>query len=99
MRDFSPFFSSRRFYGEQHFHYGLDRSGEFSIQQAELLMNHGWTYQALAEGLRSPGSPEEERFVAVCSGEKNAETDHEKVWMRYCTKVSPLNRGRKSAAI
>ena len=88
MTNTTAFSSNRKFYGDDHFPYGLDRSGRFTRQQVDLLLDHGWAYKALAEGDQTPVTPEERAFVAVCQGEKDAKTDHEKVWQWYCTKVS-----------
>ena len=88
MANISSFYSDRRFYGDGHFPYGLDRSGEFTRAQADLLMQHGWAYQALAEGSRTPATGEEQAFVAVCRGEQAPKTAHEKVWVLFCTKIS-----------
>ena len=88
MANIPSFDSNRKFYGDSHFPYGIDRSGEFTREQANLLIEHGWTYQALAEGARVPATPEEEAFVSVCRGEQAPETIHEKVWMLFCSKIS-----------
>jgi uncharacterized protein YifE (UPF0438 family) len=88
MANIPSFDSNRKFYGDGHFHYGIDRSGEFTREQANLLLQHGWAYQALAEGSRAPVTKEEEAFVAVCRGKQAPKTDHEKVWMLFCSKIS-----------
>lgn len=89
MDNIPSFDSNRKFYGDDYFPYGIDRSGEFSREQANLLIRHGWAYRALAEGSRLPVTPEEEAFVSVCQGEQAAETTHEKVWMLFCSKTAP----------
>lgn len=76
----------RKFWGTDHFPYGFARSGEFTREQVQLLENHGYAYQALALGERSPQTPEEEDFVKFCHGEKVAQTKHEKVWERFMKK-------------
>ncbi len=88
MTNTPSFYSECKFYGESHFPYGIDRSGEFTREQADLLMQHGWAYQALAEGSRAPVTKEEEAFVAVCRGEQAPKTAHERAWMVFCTKTS-----------
>lgn len=88
MTNIPSFDSNRKFFGDSHFPYGLDRSGEFTLEQARLLINHGWAYQALADGSRVPATPEEESFVRVCLGEQAPETVHEKVWMLFWSKIS-----------
>tara|TARA_B100000446_G_C10479348_1_gene315361 strand:- start:302 stop:595 length:294 start_codon:yes stop_codon:yes gene_type:complete len=97
MTNIAPFYSERKFYGDGHFPYGIDRSGEFTREQANFLLNHGWAYQALAEGSRTPVTPEEEVFVAVCRGEKPPKTAHEKAWMLFCTKISLSKEAISSA--
>lgn len=88
MDNIVSFYSTRTFYGDSYFPYGLDRSGEFTIQQATLLKKHGWAYQGLAEGSREPITPEEEQFIAVCQGRREPESAHEKVWALYHKKIS-----------
>ncbi len=82
------FYSDRNFYADEHFPYGLNRSGEFTFAQSELLIQHGCAYEAIANGSREPVSDEEARFLAVCRGEFPAESEHEKVWQLYLTKVA-----------
>lgn len=102
MKTSTSFYSNRKFFGESHFPYGLERSGEFTRQQTELLLNHGFAFQALADGSREPATLEEETFVAVCQGKQLAQTSHEKVWQLYCLKTnakpvfvkSPFNRSK-----
>lgn len=88
MANMLSFDSDRKFYCDKYFPYGLDRSGEFTRDQANLLIQHGWAYQTLAEGTRRPHTPDEEAFVAVCRHEKEPTTIHEKVWMLFCAKTS-----------
>lgn len=81
------FEANKRFYADKHFPYGISRSGEFNRQQAKLLEEHGEAYQALHSGERSPINDEERDFVAVCKGEKPAQTEHEVAWIRFCEKT------------
>ncbi len=73
------FKSTSKFKADEFFPYGISRSGEFTIQQAELLENHGSAYQSLHTGEREPVNEEERRFVALTKGELAAETSHELV--------------------
>ncbi len=93
MDNITSFYSSRTFYGDTYFPYGLDRSGEFTIQQTTLLKKHGWAYQGLTEGSREPVTTEEEQFIAMCQGRREPESAHEKVWALYREKISapPFN--------
>ena len=87
MQDFGSFVSTKKFYGEAHFPYGISRSGEFNNDQAALLEIHGVAYQELHTGLRVPTNDEEREFVSVCEGVKAPQTKHEITWMRYCQKT------------
>ncbi len=87
MQNLDSFVANKRFYGEEHFPYGISRSGEFNNDQAELLEVHGIAYQELHSGLRVPVNDEEREFVSVCKGHKAPQTKHEITWMRYCQKV------------
>ncbi|CAA0101122.1 Uncharacterised protein [BD1-7 clade bacterium] len=84
----SSFASTKRFYADALFPYGFARSGEFTIQQVALLEEHGVAYDELHNGLRKPANDEERAFVAVCHGQRNAETPHETTWLHYCEKAN-----------
>lgn len=84
----TAFLSHSKFYAEEHFRYGLARSGEFSSKQALLLENHGKAYQALHDGFQEPADDEERNFLAVCRGEREPSTPHEIAWVRFCQKTS-----------
>lgn len=88
MAKISSFNSDRNFYADEHFPYGLNRSGEFTSVQSGLLIQHGCAYEAIANGSRAPSNDEEERFLAVCQGECPAESPHETVWQLYLAKIS-----------
>lgn len=81
------FQANGKFNPTTHFPYGLARSGEFNRQQVLLLEKHGKAYEALHMGQRAPANEEEAHFLAVCRGDVEPETEHERVWMRYCQKI------------
>ncbi len=89
MNDYTSFATESQFHGDEHFPYGLARSGEFTQEQAELLTNHGYAYKAIADGNRAPVTQEEQRFLEVCRGERRAQSAHEKVWQRFLDKTNP----------
>ncbi len=82
------FQSNSKFYPNKHFPYGFARCGDFTNEQAELLERHGRAYEALQSGDREPSNEEEVRFIAVCRGEVDAMSEHEKAWMLYRKKVA-----------
>lgn len=81
------FYAASRFYPDEHFPHGIARSGEFINTHAELLEVHGRAYSELHAGTRQPVDEEETQFLEVCRGEREALTDHEKAWERYCLKT------------
>lgn len=88
MYDKDSFYSNSKFYSDKHFPYGFARSGQFTCEQADLLERHGKAYEALQNGNREPVNQEETRFIAVCRGESDPVSEHEKVWMLYCHKTA-----------
>lgn len=79
----SDFCSNKRFFDDENFPYGFERSGEFTSAQAKLLTDHGLAYKALLLKAKEPVSEEEKRFVMFCDGFRDAETVHEKTWKKY----------------
>ncbi|MCD1630800.1 DUF413 domain-containing protein [Marinobacter shengliensis] len=55
----------------------------FSEDEIELLVTYGSWLAALMRGAISPETPAQERFVEVCNGNKNPESQFEKVWAKY----------------
>src|SRR5579872_4200742 len=49
--------------------------------ERDLLARHYNFYRALANGSRSPTSKAQRRFVAVCRGEAEPETEHERAYV------------------
>jgi uncharacterized protein YifE (UPF0438 family) len=87
MNKFKPFTANSKFYALEHFPYGLKRCGEFTKDQALLLEAHGACYDALDTGVLEPRCEEEQHFLDVCQGKKEAVTIHEKVWRKFCKKT------------
>ncbi|WP_143247478.1 DUF413 domain-containing protein [Agaribacterium haliotis] len=83
----ASFHSSRKFYANDHYPYGLARSGDYNSKQSALLENCGQAYAELSSGKRKPVNDEEQRFVLVCKGELCAESEHELAWLRFCQKT------------
>lgn len=77
------FSSNKRYFDDENFPYGFERSGEFTSTQAVLLTNHGRVYKALANGDQQPADQDEKNFVKFCKGQREAETQHEKAWKKY----------------
>ncbi len=78
------------YYDDMHFPHGFARSGYFTKRQAEILTSYGrhlrelWTEEIQAE------NDVEKSFVAVCQGQKAAESEIEKVWLAYLRAVQQV---------
>ena len=88
----TSFATNRKFYDDDHFPYGFDRSGEFTCRQATLLTERGYAYQELAAGRRKALTEQEKSFVRYCLGDKCAETEDEAVWGRYVALTRQIRR-------
>jgi len=87
------FQSHSRFYDDINFPYGLDRSGDFTKKQAEILTNCGQTLLSLELGHSQPANQAQSEFLDAMTGKKDCENDIEKTWMTYKTVVA--GKGRK----
>jgi uncharacterized protein YifE (UPF0438 family) len=79
------------FYDNKHFPYGFGRSGQFTLQQAELLNLLGRQLQALQLGSCLPETAEEKQFVAVMAGHAAPSSLVERVWYKYQQITTSLN--------
>lgn len=85
-RFFKPFVDNRNY------PYGLERSGDYSIREAERLRKLGETFRRLEVGELQPESEVEAQFVKMIRGEKEATTDNEKLWLKYRARVEGKSR-------
>jgi uncharacterized protein YifE (UPF0438 family) len=56
--------------------------GDFAEPERELLARYGRWLEALASGAVAPATPGQEQFVKVARGERDPETDFERVWVK-----------------
>jgi len=80
------------FYDMKKFPRGFNKYGEFTKDEAALLHSYGRELQALEKGEKKPENKAQKQFVAVCRGERAAETFLEKTWTKY---LDRLNRKPK----
>lgn len=80
----ASFQSKKRFFDDANFPKGFRRCGDFTNKEAEMLENHGEAMKALAEGSRSPVTPEEAQFVDVVRTNKPPSSLLEQIWLKYC---------------
>jgi len=67
----------------KNFPWGFSKSGDFTIAQSDILQKYGKVLLALENKEKAPLTPEEKRFIAVCSGKKTASSPLELAWMKY----------------
>lgn len=85
-RVIKPFVDSRNY------PYGLERSGDYSIREAQQLRQLGETFRRLEVGELEPSNEVETQFVKMTRGEKEATSDSEKLWLKYRAKVEGKSR-------
>ena len=56
--------------------------GNFAEPERDLLAKYGRWLEGLASGAIAPATPAQEQFVTVSRGERDAETDFERVWVK-----------------
>ncbi|MFP1727072.1 DUF413 domain-containing protein [Lonsdalea quercina] len=81
------FSTTSRFFDNKFYPRGFSRHGDFTIKEAQLLECHGHALNELDIGKRQPITDEEIQFLAVCHGERKPETELEKIWIKYTTRV------------
>jgi len=80
------------FYDTRKFPRGFNKYGEFTKDEANLLHAYGHELNDLEKGQKKPENKLQKQFLAVCRGERTAETTIEKTWMKY---LDRLNRKPK----
>ena len=80
---------SHAYYDDKHFPMGFNRSGDFTIGEAKLLTEYGSTLKQLSDGKLSAESSEEDHFLDVVSGSTEAQTEIEKLWLKYIKVTAP----------
>lgn len=86
------FATTNRFFDNKNYPRGFSRHGDFTIKEAQLLESVGYALNELELGKRQPLTQDEINFVAVCRGEREAESEHEKVWMKYMSRINRPKR-------
>ena len=59
------------------------RSLKLTGQEQVLLQKNYKFYRSLAMGTQKPNTDAQRHFVAVCRGNANPQTDHEKVYVKH----------------
>ena len=80
---------SRPFFDDKHFPQGFNRSGDFTVPEAKLLTEFGLRLKLLSEQKVNAENDDEHRFIQVISGNEEAQSSLEKVWLKYVTISKP----------
>jgi len=75
--------SGKAFRDDKNFPHGFSRSGNFSRNESELLTSGGACAFALANAKQEAETAAQKHLLAVCRGEVDAESEFEKVWLKY----------------
>ena len=86
------FTTTNRFFDNKHYPRGFSRNGDFTIKEAQLLERHGSAFNELDLAKREPVTEEEIKFVEVCRGLKEPETEAERVWSKYMSRIKRPKR-------
>ncbi|KDM90784.1 DUF413 domain-containing protein [Photobacterium galatheae] len=94
-----------KFYDDKNFPRGFNRSGVFTLSEANILESYGRTMRGIQEGLLQPENPEEIQFFAEITGQQEVASEFAKCWMKYLKQTSTkvrsytlCNSPRKSSA-
>lgn len=75
----------RKFYDDEHFPGGIERSGFFTISEANYLINYGETLDCLSRGTVLPETADETEFVACMQSNIASNCYEVKLWRKYLT--------------
>lgn len=77
-----------KFYDDKNFPRGFNRSGVFTVSEAQILENYGRTMRGLIDGSIEPESDEEKFFLAELSGKQEMTSSFAKCWTKYLNKTT-----------
>ncbi|WP_449549076.1 DUF413 domain-containing protein [Lelliottia amnigena] len=86
------FTTTNRFFDNKNYPRGFSRHGDFTIKEAQLLERYGYAFNELDLGKREPATEDEKQFVAVCRGEREPESEIERVWIKYMGRIKRPKR-------
>lgn len=91
----NSFISPIKFYDDYHFPKGFSRSGDFTLNEAEMLTNCGTIIHQLINNEFLPESEEQKHFKSVILGTSEPLYQVEKVYLKY---LNVIDKMAKSAA-
>ena len=88
------FESEKPFNDFQHFARGIRRSGDFTINESNLLEQCGTAMMELYKGTRKPKTPEEKEFVKQISSDDVITDRNAKIFKKYLQVIQPRHLHR-----
>ncbi|PSW04372.1 DUF413 domain-containing protein [Photobacterium lipolyticum] len=79
--------SEGKFYDDKNFPRGFNRSGDFTINEADTLENFGRTMKALYEGQITPVEESEVNFIKEITGQQEVTSHYARCWVKYLNKT------------
>tara|TARA_Y100000780_G_scaffold168178_1_gene153021 strand:+ start:862 stop:1239 length:378 start_codon:yes stop_codon:yes gene_type:complete len=76
------------FADKKNYPYGFARSGDFSINESNLLQAHGSLFAALVDGKITPENDEEQAYLESALGHRDPATPQEKAWLKYQSRIN-----------
>ena len=92
------FESEKPFNDFQHFARGIRRSGDFTINESNLLEKCGTAMMELYKGERKPKTPEEKEFVKQITSDEVITDKNAKIFKRYLQVIQPRHLHRLCSA-
>ncbi len=77
------FVSGIKYYDDKYFPYHFSKSGNFSLEESEILTNCGYIMSMLKSGEMKPESEEHEHFLSVINGKHKPLYRHEFIYLKY----------------
>lgn len=84
------YYLGRPFADRANYPYGIERSGDFSVRECQVLNQCGSLYQALLKGEVVNPSEDDFHMMDVMAGAQPAAALTEKVWMKYLEKTEKM---------
>ena len=88
------FESEKPFNDFQHFARGIRRSGDFTINESNLLEQCGTAMMELYKGTRKPKTPEEKEFVKQITSDDVLTDRNAKIFKKYLQVIQPRHLHR-----
>ena len=93
------FESEKPFNDFQHFARGVRRSGDFTINESELLGKYGSAMMELYKGVRKPKTDEEKVFLEQLNGNEVITDRYARIFSKYLKVIAPRHLHHKHMSI